>query len=159
MSEQTRSRKVQEWSERLLRFSKSEQTVVQFCRSEGVSQPSFYAWRKKLKALESVTFTNHVASAEAFKPVSPIRFERVSLDPTDGSLFVFINRRRDRMKLLHFEAGGFWMYYRVLEAGTFETLAANATLPTPINFVWTLAIPTTRPTQRRDWAMPWKKPT
>jgi hypothetical protein len=43
-------------------------------------------------------------------------------DPTDGSLFVFINRRRDRMKILHFEGGGFWLYYRVLEAGTFEAV-------------------------------------
>lgn len=41
-------------------------------------------------------------------------------DPTDGSWFVFINRRRDRMKILHFDGGGFWLYYRVLEAGTFE---------------------------------------
>ena len=43
-------------------------------------------------------------------------------DPTDGSLFVFINRGRDRMKLLQFESGGFWLYYRVLETGTFESL-------------------------------------
>lgn len=43
-------------------------------------------------------------------------------DPTDGSLFVFINRRRDRMKILYFEGGGFWLYYRLLEAGTFEEL-------------------------------------
>lgn len=43
-------------------------------------------------------------------------------DPTDGSLFIFINRRRDRMKILHFDGGGFWLYYRVLEAGTFEEL-------------------------------------
>lgn len=43
-------------------------------------------------------------------------------DPTDGSLFVFINRRRDRMKLLHFDGHGFWLYYRLLEAGTFEEL-------------------------------------
>lgn len=42
-------------------------------------------------------------------------------DPTDGSLFVFVNRRRDRMKILHFQEGGFWLYYRVLEAGTFES--------------------------------------
>jgi len=41
-------------------------------------------------------------------------------DPADGSWFVFINRRRDRMKILHFDGGGFWLYYRVLEAGTFE---------------------------------------
>jgi transposase len=43
-------------------------------------------------------------------------------DPTDGSLYVFINRRRDRMKILHFDGGGFWLYYRVLEAGTFEEI-------------------------------------
>ena len=43
-------------------------------------------------------------------------------DPSDGSLFVFINRRRDRMKILHFDGGGYWLYYRLLEAGTFEEL-------------------------------------
>ena len=43
-------------------------------------------------------------------------------DPTDGSLFVFVNRRRDRMKILQFADGGFWLYYRVLEAGSFEAL-------------------------------------
>lgn len=43
-------------------------------------------------------------------------------EPTDGSLFVFINRRRDRMKILFFEGDGFWLYYRLLEAGTFEEL-------------------------------------
>jgi transposase len=43
-------------------------------------------------------------------------------DPTDGSLFVFVNRRRDRMKILYFDGGGFWLYYRLLEAGTFEEL-------------------------------------
>ena len=43
-------------------------------------------------------------------------------DPTNGSLFVFLNRRRDRLKILHFDGGGFWLYYRLLEAGTFEEL-------------------------------------
>jgi transposase len=46
-------------------------------------------------------------------------------DPTDGSMYVFINRRRDRMKILHFDGGGFWLYYRLLEAGTFEALQAR----------------------------------
>jgi transposase len=46
----------------------------------------------------------------------------LNADPTDGSLFVFVNRRRDRMKILQFADGGFWLYYRVLEAGTFERL-------------------------------------
>ena len=47
---------------------------------------------------------------------------KFTADPTDGSWFVFINRRRDRMKILHFDGGGFWLYYRLLEAGSFEEL-------------------------------------
>jgi len=40
--------KVQQWTERLVRFDQSSQTVAQFCQNEGVSQPSFYQWKKKL---------------------------------------------------------------------------------------------------------------
>ena len=46
-------------------------------------------------------------------------------DPLDGSLYIFINRRRDRMKALHFDGGGFWLYYKLLEAGTFEVVASE----------------------------------
>ncbi|MCA9140496.1 MAG: IS66 family insertion sequence element accessory protein TnpB [Planctomycetales bacterium] len=61
---------------------------------------------------------------KGFSGLSAIVRERFEADPTDGSLFLFINRRRDRMKLLHFADGGFWLYYRLLEAGTFESLAS-----------------------------------
>jgi transposase len=63
---------------------------------------------------------------KGFAGLSGIIRGEFEADPTDGSLFVFINKRRDRMKLLHFAAGGFWLYYRLLEAGTFETLKADA---------------------------------
>ncbi len=46
-------------------------------------------------------------------------------DPLDGSVYLFVNRRRDRMKLLHWDGGGFWIYYRVLEQGTFEVHASD----------------------------------
>jgi transposase len=59
---------------------------------------------------------------KGFDGLSGIVREEFGADPTDGSLFIFVNRRRDRMKLLHFAAGGFWLYYRLLEAGTFEEL-------------------------------------
>ena len=59
---------------------------------------------------------------KGFQGLSAIVREQFEADPTDGSLFIFINRRRDRMKLLHFAEGGFWLYYRLLEAGTFEVL-------------------------------------
>lgn len=29
------------------------------------------------------------------------------------------------MKILHFDGSGYWLYYRLLEAGTFEVLAAE----------------------------------
>jgi len=41
-------------------------------------------------------------------------------DPLDGSLYLFVNRRGDRLKILHWDGAGFWIYYRVLERGTFE---------------------------------------
>jgi transposase len=59
---------------------------------------------------------------KGFNGLSGIIREEFQADPTDGSLFIFVNRRRDRMKLLHFAQGGFWLYYRLLEAGTFEAL-------------------------------------
>ena len=40
-------------------------------------------------------------------------------DPLDGSLFVFSNRRRTRIKVLWFDRGGFWLLARRLERGTF----------------------------------------
>src|SRR5688500_11586486 len=49
-----------------------------------------------------------------------------SADPLDGSLFLFLNRRRDRLKILHFDGAGFWLYYRLLEAGTFEVIESDA---------------------------------
>jgi transposase len=39
---------------------------------------------------------------------------------TSGEVFLFINRRRDKIKLLHWEPGGFVLYYKRLESGTFE---------------------------------------
>jgi transposase len=61
---------------------------------------------------------------KGFNGLSGIVREEFQSDPTDGSLFLFINRRRDRMKLLYFDGGGFWLYYRLLESGTFEKLTS-----------------------------------
>lgn len=38
----------------------------------------------------------------------------------NGDVFIFINRRCDRIKLLRWEGSGFGLYYKRLEGGTFE---------------------------------------
>ena len=37
------------WRERLARFQRGDLKVGEFCRREGVSEPSFYRWRKRLQ--------------------------------------------------------------------------------------------------------------
>jgi hypothetical protein len=48
MSQDTRLRKEREWRARLARFARAGTSIVEFCLNEGVSAPSFYAWRKRL---------------------------------------------------------------------------------------------------------------
>lgn len=51
--------------------------------------------------------------------------DQLGTDPFDGSIFVFFNRRRDRIKLLLWDGNGFWLLYKRLESGTYERLRAS----------------------------------
>jgi len=45
---------------------------------------------------------------------------RWKINPYLGHLFVFVGRRRDRVKILYFDTGGFVLHYKRLEAGVFR---------------------------------------
>lgn len=46
--------------------------------------------------------------------------EYMNRDPVDGSVYIFMNRTKDKIKLLVWDRSGFVVYYKSLEAGTFE---------------------------------------
>jgi transposase len=57
--------------------------------------------------------------------------EVFELDPFSPNLFVFCNRKRDKMKILYWDKNGFWLYYRRLERGQFQWPSNNHG-PTPL---------------------------
>lgn len=46
--------------------------------------------------------------------------ESFKLDPFSKNLFVFCNRKQDKVKILEWDTNGFWLYYKRLEKGTFK---------------------------------------
>ena len=55
--------------------------------------------------------------------------EHLGHDPLAGGVFVFVNRRRDRLKLLAWEGDGLAIYYRRLEQGTYQFPSVDASKP------------------------------
>jgi transposase len=45
---------------------------------------------------------------------------RLGQNPMSGDVFIFMNKPRNRIKLLKWESGGFVLFYKRLEKGTFE---------------------------------------
>ena len=50
-------------------------------------------------------------------------------DPLSGHLFLFVNRCRDRIKILFWDRDGFCIVYKRLEVGTFALPRSSGNLP------------------------------
>jgi len=61
--------------------------------------------------------------------------EGFELDPFQEALFVFCNKGRNKIKILHWDKNGFWLYYKRLERGSFKwpTSAKNQSIMTVSN--------------------------
>lgn len=56
---------------------------------------------------------------KSYHTLSGIVNNSMGLDPYNGDVYIFMNKSRNRIKLLHWEPGGLVIYSKLLEAGTF----------------------------------------
>lgn len=63
---QPRSVHEQTWRDRVTRWKASGLSVRDFCRSEGLSEPSFYSWRRTIAQRDAATAA---PNAPAFVPL------------------------------------------------------------------------------------------
>jgi len=57
---------------------------------------------------------------KSFNGLTILVDEALDKNPLSGHLFVFCNRRGDRVKILYWDRSGFCIWYKLLERGTFH---------------------------------------
>lgn len=62
---------------------------------------------------------------KSFDGLSGLVSMHMQADPQSGDVYLFINRQRDRLKMLVWDQGGFWLFYKRLESGRFQLPGAG----------------------------------
>lgn len=57
---------------------------------------------------------------KSFNGLSGLIRNELHKDPGVGDAFIFVNKRRDKIKILVWDFNGYLIYYKQLESGTFE---------------------------------------
>jgi transposase len=80
-----------------------------------------------LSAAVRVYFATEAADMrKSFDGLAALASNRLALDPLSGHLFVFLNKRRDRIKILYWDRDGMAVWAKRLERGTFRLPAATS---------------------------------
>jgi transposase len=80
-----------------------------------------------LSAAVRVYFAMEAADMrKSFDGLAALASDRLALDPLSGHLFVFLNKRRDRIKILYWDRDGMVVWAKRLERGTFLLPAATS---------------------------------
>ena len=62
---------------------------------------------------------------KGFDTLAVLVRDSLGYDPLSGHLFLFVGRRRDRLKILYWDRDGYALWYKRLETGTFRMPVAK----------------------------------
>jgi transposase len=71
-------------------------------------------------SLSYYLFRGYADMRKSFDGLCGVVQTELRRNPMSGEVFIFLSRKRNTVKLLHWECGGFVLYYKRLEQGTFE---------------------------------------
>lgn len=69
--------------------------------------------------------TRHADLRKSFDGLAQLVREFLGVDPLSGHLFIFRNKRGDRLKLLYWDTDGYAIWYKRLELGNFAVPPAD----------------------------------
>ncbi len=78
-----------------------------------------------LSTLRIFVCTSPIKMNLSFDRLMGVAQQTFDQDPLSGHLFLFFNRRRDRIKILFWDVDGFCIWYKRLEKGVFELPASD----------------------------------
>lgn len=70
----------------------------------------------------------------SFEGLCTIVEQSLMEEPTSGAYFVFLNRRRDRIKILYWDVDGLAIWYKRLEKGCFHCKSSGKKIMTRREF-------------------------
>ncbi len=104
----------------LFRQQQSGLSIADFCENEGYSRSRFYLWKQKYGITEYFLCPGYTDMRKGMFTLCGLVHERMGGDIRSGDVFIFYNRFRTKIKLLHAEPGGLVLYEKLLEEGTFK---------------------------------------
>lgn len=72
------------------------------------------------KSLRYYIYRHAADMRKGFDGLCGLVFNEFMMSPLSGDVFIFLNKRKDRIKILHWQGDGFAIYHKRLERGTFE---------------------------------------
>ena len=67
-------------------------------------------------------YTDSVDMRKSINGLSSIVMDELKLSPNNGSVYIFCNRAKDKMKILFYDRNGFVLYYKIMDQKKFYSI-------------------------------------